>query len=293
MTSADKHDQGINRGLMSLLSAILIVLFLVLYPGFGDASEGGTCKRLPTRNLVAGDKPKWRLDKKRATISVALDDFVEHPRTGRTGVAVEPTRWNKQQPQLPSHTSVGAFIPGGGLTTGERPLGFTPVTRGRRDQDGAGVGVAVCAKRRNRSDTKPGHYSGIVRVAARSTASVDVPLAITVKADRRVAVMLALLVAVVGAIGAGSNSRPAKVPAEKVSEHKVVHTTLWFMPLAIGALAGTAAGVFAYVDDPTWGANVGTDYGKAIGAAFAAATGGLTVLAPVSRGARQKIAGTT
>ncbi|CAN5458795.1 hypothetical protein BH20ACT18_BH20ACT18_11100 [soil metagenome] len=269
-------------------------LFAIVYGLFGAPGNKGECGKRTLVNLAAGTAPEWRLEKKpQAKISIALDDFVEHTRYGRATVAVVSTKANKDRPQLPPNARIGAFIPSGGVATGDRDLGFTPLARGRRAPDGASVDVNVCAKRPgDRGETKAGRYSGTVRVAGRSITGVEVPIEVTVKRDRRFAFIVAMFAALAGAVAAGANSRPADVSSEQVKKKPKIHDALWFMPLLIAVIAGTAAGVFIYVDDPTWGADLAGDLGKLIGASLAAATGGLTALAPVSRGARRTIANT-
>jgi hypothetical protein len=289
-STGTKRDPGIRRGPWTLIGLAITVVFLGAVFLFSQPDPSGRCVEQTRQGLVAGAKPKWALfQKPPAKLTIALDDVLKKPRRGHTFVRVRATRRNKTQPQLPAGR-VGGFILGG-VSSGSRELPFPVKVTARRSRDGTSVGLNACALRPGpREDTAPGRYSGRVRVAGRSVVATELPLEITVKRDRRLAITIAVLAAIISAVVAGANSRPSEVPAEKVNQHQKTHEVLWFLPLAGSVIAGTIAGYVVYHEDPTWGAALGGDWTKMVAAAVGGAAGGLTALAFPSRGARKRIA---
>jgi hypothetical protein len=191
---------------------------------------------------------------------------------------------------LPVQTRVGAFVLGT-LSDGGRSIGFPVVAQAARSPDGRGLNVDVCTRRPgDRRGTRPGRYVGRVRVAGPLVNSVDVPVEATIKAARTENVLFAILVAVLGAYLGAANSKPAEVDATKVKQRPKLHLLLSLLPFVAGVMAGLVAALAVYADDPTFGAHRGTDTAKLLTATFAAATGGLTVTAPASRGLRRRLA---
>jgi hypothetical protein len=113
---------------------------------------------------------------------------------------------------------------------------------------------------------------------------------LTIRARRLPFLIVALAISIAGAGLAAWNSRSAEVDESKVKEKPIRQFLLTVAPFIGGLIAGIVAAFAVYADDPTWGANLGSDVTKLVAATFAAAVAGLTVIAPVARGTRQRLA---
>jgi hypothetical protein len=276
----------------SLVSAIIAVVCGVI--ALARSAEGsGSCFAQGRADLGAVGKPLWRtsLPTGHKKLVIALDDYVGAPRSDGTAVLVTPAAANRDGRPLPQHERVGAFLRGRSAVSKTRSLGFAVVAKAVRTRDGGGLDVIACADRpTRRSLSRPGRYAGFVHVAGPRIEGVDIPVEITIKGARTGTLILAFLVALFGAALAAANSKAAEVSAVKVAEKQTRHLLLSLLPFASGVVAGVLAGFALYADDPTFGADRGSDTTKLVVAAFSAATGGLTLLAGPTRAVRKKIA---
>ena len=260
-----------------------------------SAQGTGSCFKQSRANLASSQPALWSPRAGGATkkIAIALDDFVNDPRRGAASVSVRRTSANRRNRPLPPTVRVGAFVLGGTLTDGTRDLGFPVAARATRTPDGRALDIELCALRpERRSLSRPGRYSGTVRVAGQRVESVDLPVELTIKGARTETLLFGFVIAVIGGIAGAANSKPADVTNEEVEAHRKGHAALALLPFAGGIIAGLLAGLVIYWDDPTFGAERGADTAKLLAATFAAATGGLTIAAPATRVLRKKLAKT-
>jgi hypothetical protein len=241
-------------------------------------------------DLASAKRILWTLHRRPrpARVAIALDDHIVDKRTASTFVRLRPTKRNRRNTPARKGTKVGAFVLGGSLTNEHRGLGFRVFARGTRGRDGRTIHVSVCTRRpADRNEAKPGRYTGTVRVAGYRMRAADIPVVITIKAARTEIALLAVLIALVGAILGAANSKPAEGTTKRGSERG--DRLLSFLPFLTGLVAGLVAAAVVYLDDPTFGAERGTDMAKLVFATFAAATSGLSVAAAPSRGLRKKL----
>ena len=241
------------------------------------------------RSDLSLQQPRWQLTRpESARMVIALDDYTNHARRGGTTVDVlkaEPAKPN-QPAALPPTVQLGALIRGGELTDGDHSL-RSVVGRAIRQRDGLTVRARVCAQRKDRAETPPGRYAGTLRVAGPSVVPTDVPVEVTIRGARTVALAIALVVSLVGAFLAAFNSKAPENVDDQAKEKKR-YKALSVLPLISGVVAGLAAGLVIYLDDPTFGAS-GGDYLKLVIGTFAAATGGLTLVAAPTRAAQKRV----
>lgn len=272
----------------------LAVLAAFLFWLDSETKGEGTCFKQGKSNLAARKAPLWSLRAPGKPIKVALDDYVGEARSSSTFAAARPTKLNRSKRPVPPTVRIGAFVRGGSLSDGSRDIGFAVVARASRAQDGRAVDVEICARRSgDRSDSRPGRYTGSVRVAGPRVAPIDVPVEITIKGARTELVLFALVAAILGAAIGAANSKPAEDEAVQTKEKRGAHLALSLLPFGAGLLAGLAAAATVYFDDPTFGASRGADLAKLLAVTFGAATGGLAVTAPPARGLRNKLAQST
>ena len=227
-----------------------------------------------------------------AKISLAMDDWIDQPIKARSFARVRPTAKHPNAP-LAKGTKVRGFILGG-LATKARSLQLQPTATAYLTPDRRAVQVVLCAKRSTAVwkvwRESPGRYNGTIRIGGQRVQAVEIPVELTIRAKRLNVAILALLVSLFGALFAALNARDAKVDQDKVEKRKRTHWFLIIAPLVSGLIAGLAAAFALYADDPTWGAQLGSDVAKLVTVTFAAATAGLTLTAPPARAARQKLA---
>jgi hypothetical protein len=269
---------------------------LGIYDFAAPALQGGhddSCKRSSkTGPIPAQGKPKWRLKKLGtgdSSVTIGLDDYVDTARQDTAFVEVVPVRRRQAQPRLPKKWPIRAFILGGTLSDGTRSLGFRPRVTYSRAPDGSGVNVCVSAERPSeRTASKPGTYEGKVRVTGKQVQAVDIPAKVQIKASRIETALLALLVAVISALIVFTTQRQSDEDEEEAKK-SARYRALGYLPLITGIIAGLAAALVVYGDDPTWGAERGADTLKLITATFAAAAVGLTASVPATRGAQKRL----
>lgn len=258
-----------------------------LWGGHDDKCEGNS-----GAGAFSGQgKPKWRLKKNGtgdSTVTISLEDYIDTTRGDTAFVEVVPIGRNPARPRLPKQQPIRAFILGGTLSDGARSLGFRPEVTHSRAPDGSGVNVCVSADRpADRSASKPGTYQGTVRVTGERVQAVDIPATVRIKASRIETALLALLVAVISASIVFVTQRQPRTEADRAAE-SATYRALGYLPLITGVIAGLAAALVVYADDPTWGAERGADTLKLITATFAAAAAGLTASVPVARAAQRR-----
>jgi len=241
--------------------AVVIGLLMLAYRIQDDLTTGSdpACFAQNHADLGLQGNPLYavRRDATRAGIAIALDDYVGTRRRGFTFVRLVNTPRNVRRTPLPKSARIGAIVLGS-LSDGGRDIGVPVVARATRSRDGRGINVQICTRRsENRTDTRPGRYSGLVRVAGHRIESGDVPVTITIKGARTDMFFIALGIALLGAALAASGAKPAEVDSAAVETTKIRHRTLALLPFLSGVAAGIVAGWTVYLDDPTWGAHRG------------------------------------
>lgn len=119
--------------------------------------------------------------------------------------------------------------------------------------------------------------------------SVDIPVELTVKSDRWLAIVLAIVASAIGAGLAAYNSKPADATAAQIGQKPVKHALLGALPLVSGFAAGLLAAFVLYADDATWGSTLGADIAKLVGVVLAATGTGLVATAAPAKAARERI----
>jgi hypothetical protein len=256
--------------------------------------NGGKCF-MPSGDLAASKPARWQVAPRRSKqkVTIALDHFVNEKRVGTTFVALRPTKRNRHRQALPKRNRVGAFVLGGTLSDGSRDIGFPVVAKAVRSRDGRGLNVKVCAMRpKERKLSRPGRYTGFVRVAGPRLASADIPVLVTIRAAQPELVLLAVLGALLGAALGAANSKDVGVASENVKQKRApqaANHVLRFLPFVSGFAAGMIAALTVYSDNPTFGAHRGADTARLLIVTFTAATAGLAVTATPARVAREKL----
>ena len=239
-------------------------------------------------DLARVGRPRWSLARPRnAKLTVALASPVEQAHKAAAWVNVKRVRGTRR-PSLPRGAKVGAIVLPSLPANRSESMGFPLYAKAVRTRDGASVMVTVCVRRpADRSLSAPGRYTGRVRVAGPSLRSATIPYVVTIKAALPEMVGLALLVSLIGALGPFS-SRPSEASREELK-------TLWqrflaLLPVVSGLLAGLLTAFLVYADDPTWGAQRGSDTINLLVAAYAASTLGLAATALPVRALRKRAA---
>lgn len=289
---------AVAAGVVLVLGIVaLVVAASVAFWPYLSAEGSGDC---PPKQVagVASTKAQWKLTKpKNARMVLALDDWVNQPIRARSFVRVRSTAKNPRGKPLKANTKLRAFILGG-LAADARSLQLQPRAVAVRAPDGRSVQVTLCAKRLA-PDLKfwresPGRYKGVVRVAGKKVQGVEIPVELTIRAQRYLVALTALLASLLGAGLAAWNARPAAVDRTTVRaaghRYRIADLVLLLAPFVGGVVSGLIAAFTIYADDPTFGSNLGSDGAKLVTAAFAASTAGLAVTAPVARGSRQALA---
>jgi hypothetical protein len=145
---------------------------------------------------------------------------------------------------------------------------------------------------KERKLSRPGRYTGFVRVAGPRLASADIPVLVTIRAAQPELVLLAVLGALLGAALGAANSKDVGVASENVKQKRApqaANHVLRFLPFVSGFAAGMIAALTVYSDNPTFGAHRGADTARLLIVTFTAATAGLAVTATPARVAREKL----
>jgi hypothetical protein len=278
------------------LAAVLVAASKAFWP-YLSAEGSGSCPPGQSANVASTKRPQWKLTApKDAKVVLAMDDWVNQPIEARSFVRVRATGSSRRKKPLPASTKLRAFVLGG-LARETRSLQLQPTAIAARAPDGRSVQVTLCA-RRLAPDLKfwresPGRYTGTLRVAGQRASGAEIPVELTIRAQRYLVALTALLASLLGAGVAAWNARPAQVDSDAVRDagrrYRFADFVLLIAPFVGGLIAGLLAAFTIYADDPTFGSNLGSDGPKLITAAFAAAAVGLTVTAPVARGTRQRL----
>jgi hypothetical protein len=288
-------DRAIRRGRWTAGLMIVALGVITAIAVWGAPNPNGQkCRQGITADLDPGAAPSWRLVRPAGKkVTIALDDSKDRGRFARGSVLVQRIK-RKGRPvgrALPATTKVGAFVRGNGFAKEDRSLQFTPAVSGRRQPDGTLVAFTVCARRpSDLGDNQAGVYRGAVRVAGKGVAGVNVPVEITIKRDRRIAIIAAIVVALAGTLAAAGNSKSADVEPRWVKQNRGMHELFWALPMVASVVAGAAAGSFVYFADATWGDDLTADATKLAVAALAGGAAAVTALAPLGRSARRKTA---
>lgn len=263
--------------------------------------DGGSC--FPgSPDLASSKQPRWAATDRRSNkkILIALYHYVNEKGKGSAFIPIVATPRNRRNKPLPRKARIGAFVLGGTVSDGSRDIGFPVAARAKRSRDGRGVHVTVCTVRpKKRRVSRPGRYTGTVRVAGPELTSFDVPVEVTIKAAQTELIALVLFGALLGALLGGGNAREVGVSSEDVKKEganaaanagrQAANEVLRLVPFLSGIAAGVIAGFAVYADDATFGANRGADTAKLLAITFTAATGGLTVAAPPARAVRNRL----
>ncbi|HEX2234357.1 MAG TPA: hypothetical protein VHG69_13440 [Thermoleophilaceae bacterium] len=292
------------------------MVWSVLYIRDQAVGEGTCFPRQPAmkQGFSSSEAPRWTLRPQRRRIGIALDNYVGQPKEGRGYAKVRrgtPARRRGGRRSrggggraLPRRIRLAAFLLGG-LSDGSRDIGARAAARAKRTPDGMAINVTVCVRRSERRElSRPGRYTGRVRVAGPRVGPADIPVAVTIKAALPEYAVLALVIAALGSALGAAYSRPAggDDTAEEIRQRRQLDASdpeqakkenrrraFSALPFLSGLVAGVIAAWVVYADDPTFGASRGADTAKLIAAAFAGATTGLTVATPPARALQKRV----